>query len=51
MDWREFSHKVKQRSESTFKQVFGFDGGLFRPADLPWPEFPPQLLFDRRAEA
>jgi len=34
-----------------FQQVSGFDGVLFRPADLPWPEFPPQLLFDREAEA
>jgi len=41
----------KQGSESAFQQVVGFDGDLFRPADLLWPEFPSQLSFDRKAEA
>jgi len=41
----------KQGSESTFQQVVGFDGDLFRPADLLWPEFPSLLSFDRKAEA
>jgi len=43
--------KQKQGSESSFHQVVGFDDGLFRPADLLWPEFPSQLSFDRKTEA